>query len=340
MTQNPSGPTQIANSAGWPDECVPLFARAITVEYTSLTRAGQPITVPVTPYLGNSGRTLDVATGLTYPAKAERARRNPKVSLLYADPVGSGLVNPPVVLVQGLATVRDTDLQTNTDRYVRETIAKVPDAFKGTPKLLLRRLDWYFARIWIEVTPLRMWWWSSKALDQPPREWTAPAGTAAPPSDPAPGGRRPPAWLEEPTDWRAAVRHVMTDLDQRDLSWVGSAGFPHSVPVQAMEEHPQGFRLRLGHHLPEAPQGPASLTFHTHPAAFTGQENHTFLGEVSGDTEPVFRAERLLADVSLVGNKVAMTLGFLAKGRKLAPRLRTEAARRGQPVPVVNLPSN
>src|ERR687886_732155 len=96
--------------AGWPEALVPLFERAITVEYTSLTAAGRPITVPITPYLEADGTTLDVSTGLTYPAKAERARRNPKVSLLFADPVGSRLVDPPVVLVQGLATVRDADL--------------------------------------------------------------------------------------------------------------------------------------------------------------------------------------------------------------------------------------
>jgi hypothetical protein len=33
-----------------------------------------------------------------------------------------------------------------------------------------------------------------------------------------------------------------------------------------------------------------------------------------------------------------ITVGFLRKGRRLAPRLKTEAARRGQPVPTVNLP--
>jgi hypothetical protein len=317
----------------WPEALVPLFERAVTVEYTSLTAAGRPITVPITPYVEPGGRTLDISTGLTYPAKAERARRNPKVSLLFADPVGSGLVDPPVVLVQGLATVRDADLQANTDRYVHETMAKLPEAFKGQPRFVLRRLNWYFARIWIEVTPIRMWWWASKALDQEPSRWTAPEDTLAPPSDPAPPGKQPPAWLDPPRDWRAVGAHAAAHLEQRDLSWVGDDGFPLDVPVLEVEGTAEGFRVRFGPNLPAAPRGPACLTFHTHPRAFTNQENHTFVGEVS--EAGVFRVERLLGDVSLTGTRLGLMLGFLAKGRRLGPRLRSEAARRNQPVPAI-----
>jgi hypothetical protein len=320
-------------AAEWPEGLRSLFERAITVEYTSLTAAGRPITVPITPYVKPGARTLDVSTGLTYPAKAERARRNPKVSLLFADHVGLGLVDPPVVLVQGLATVRDADLQANTDRYVRETLAKLPEAFKGQPRFVLRRLNWYFARIWIEVTPTRMWWWPSSALDQEPGMWAAPAGTLAPPSDPAPPGKQPPAWLDPPRDWRAVARHAAAHLEQRDLSWVGEGGFPLDAPVLDLHEQPDGFRLRVDPHAPAQPCGPACLTFHTHPTSFTNQENHTFVGEVS--EAGLFRVERLLGDVSLTGNKLGLTLGFLAKGRRLSPRLRSEAARRDQPVPAI-----
>jgi hypothetical protein len=72
-----------------PIELEPVFERATTVEYSSLTATGVPITVPVTPYLSEGGATIDVSTGVTYPAKAERARRNPKVALLFADSLGS-----------------------------------------------------------------------------------------------------------------------------------------------------------------------------------------------------------------------------------------------------------
>ena len=337
MTSARTAPGASAGTAGWPEELLPVFTEAITAEYTSLTRAGAPVTIPATPFVEDGAGTLDVSTGLAYPAKAERARRNPKVCLLYADPVGSGLTDPPVVLVQGLATVRDADLQANTDRYVRSVLAKTPAAFKGQPKFLLRRLDWYFARIWIQVTPTRIWWWESKSLDTEPREWAAPA-TAAAPSDPAPAGRQPGPWLEAPAGWRATARVAVGRLGHPDLSWVGPDGFPLSTPVLA-EQTGQGFRLRLGRYSPGVPQGRACLTFHWHPAKFTGQENHAFVGDISAaGLEGVFRVDRLLADVSLTGNKLTMTLGFLAKGRRLAPRLQPEAARRGQPVPQVRLP--
>jgi len=86
----------------WPDFLSGLFSRSVTAEFASLIATGRPVTVPMVPFVGATG-TLDVSTGLTYPAKAERARRNPRVCLL-------------------------------------------------------------FARIWIEITPLRIRWWESREM--------------------------------------------------------------------------------------------------------------------------------------------------------------------------------
>ena len=85
--------------------------------------------------------------------------------------------------------------------------------------------------------------------------------------------------------------------------------------------------------------GPACLTVHGHDERFTTQENHTLIGTlVQGAEGPRLRVERALADWSLTGNRAQAAIGFLRKGRRLAPRLKAEAARRGQPVPTVNLP--
>ena len=200
------------NPAGWPPAVLSILERAITCEYATLTHNNTPITYPVTPYLGKDGRTVDISTGLAYPAKAERVRRNPKVALLFSDPIGSGLTNPPVVLVHGLATVRDADLQGNTDHYLHLSMAKVPAAYAGMPTFMLRRLQWYLARIWVEVTPLRILWWPDGQLDTAPEQWEAPAGTTAPPSDPAPTGKALGVWKDAPRDWRSGATFAVQQL--------------------------------------------------------------------------------------------------------------------------------
>ena len=329
------------NPAGWPAELVEVFERSVTVEFATLTRAGTPVTVPTTPYVGRSGATLDVSTGLTYPAKAERARRDPRVALLFADPIGSGLTRTPVALVQGLATVRDSDLQANTDRYVRCSTAKLPEATRGQPRAALRRMGWYYARIWVEVTPLHIQWWPDRDLKEPPQEWDALAGTAAPLSDPAPPGAQPRPWIVPPAAWRTVAEDALGRLPLHDLTVVGPNGFPLCLPTTGAELEGDGMRLRLGPGAPTLAAGPACLTLHAHPEQFTRQENRTLVGTVAPQGDVVhFQPERALGDWSLTGNQTRLVLGFLAKGRVLRKRLRAEATRRSQPVPRVRFPDD
>ena len=335
-------PTLLSDPAGWPEEVRAIFERAMTCEFATVTKRGAPITYPVTPYVGEHGRTLDVSTGLAYPAKAERARRDPRVALLYSDPTGSGLADPPVVLVQGLATVRDGDLQANTDRYLPLALAKLSTAYESLPWFVLRRLGWYWARIWIEVTPLRILWWPGGRLDSPPRRWAAPPGMVVPPSDPPPAGRSAPAWKDAPLEWRPRAAHAARALGVPVLTTVDEEGFPLPVRARAVAPDPEGFRLTLpaGLSLPRAGQrNPACLTFHTHGEEFTGQENATFVGEIEPDGDGArFRVERCLADWSLAGSRLQASWSFLSAGRRLRRTVVAEAARRGQRVPEVRLP--
>lgn len=184
---------QPEHPAQWPGDLLAVFERSVTCGYASLTSKGQPVTYPVNPYLSEDRRVLEVTTGPTYPAKADRARRNSKVALLFSDVVGAKLENPPIVLVLGQASVRTADLQANTDRYVRASLAKLPEASEGRSPHLVERLGWYFARIWIQVTPLEIYWWWRDQDDASLHHWLAPVGTVAPPSDPAPQGKAPKA---------------------------------------------------------------------------------------------------------------------------------------------------
>ena len=325
-----------ASGAGWPPELLGVFEHAITCEYASLTREQAPVTVPTTPYVGQG--SIDVSTGLTYPAKAERARRNPKVALLFADAIGAGSGGAVVVLVQGHAAVRDADLQLNTDRYVHASMTKLPASVKGQPKALLRRLGFYYARIWIEIVPLRIRWWPNRDLAQEPREWRADPAVPLPGSDPAPPGQQPPAWLAAPQGWREVTARALEVLPLADLTAVDVDGYPLCLPVTAGAVEGEEVPLQIGSGAPELPAGPACLTVHGHDEKFTTQENHTLMGTlVHGAGGSRLHVERALADWSLTGNRLQIAAGFLRKGRRLAPRLKAEAARRGQPVPTINL---
>src|SRR4051794_18207304 len=113
-------------TASLPPEVQRVFERFITTEYTTVDASGQPITWPVTPYYKAGTETIDVNTGIGYPKKADDAERNPKVSLLFSDPTGSGIDAPPAVLVQGPAEVDYRDLDANRERYFRESGEKLP----------------------------------------------------------------------------------------------------------------------------------------------------------------------------------------------------------------------
>jgi len=150
-------------TASLPSDVQAVFDRFITTELTTVDRAGQPITWPVTPYYRPGDPCIDITTGLGYPKKANDARANPFVSLLFSDPTGSGLDKPPVVLVQGSAEVDDHDLEANRRRYSREMVEKLPGLARWDPPDQLKRfLAWYYTRIYIHVRPERIYVWRSE----------------------------------------------------------------------------------------------------------------------------------------------------------------------------------
>ncbi|HEX6304627.1 MAG TPA: hypothetical protein VFZ76_10590 [Anaerolineales bacterium] len=329
----------IPNRLGLPHNILQVAARSMTVEYASLTKAGVPITFPVTPYIGEDGGTFDVTTGLTYSAKAERARKNAKVCLLYSEPLGSGLANPPVVLVYGLATVRDADLQANTDRYVRLALERFAEAYGRMPGFFLKTMAWYFARIWIKVTPMKILWWPGGDLSQAPNVWQSAEGTKAPPSDPSPAGKPLKRWDDPPQGWRREAEYVVKSIPEPVVTCVDSNGYPVPFRTQKASLKPEGFHLTLWPSIPETAQGKACLTFHRHDERFTWQENVVFVGQVSGNSEAVvFKVDRRITSVSFSEASQLQTMLYMLRLRsKLAPRLKAEAERRGQPVPVIRL---
>jgi hypothetical protein len=331
-----------SNAIGLPEELVPLLVESTwACEYASLKRNDTPITTPLTPFAGEDGRTIDIATGLTYPWKAERARSNSRVCLLYSESKALTVEMSPVVLVYGQATVYDSDLQANTERYTRESRAR-SKMFRQMPPFLLNWMTSYLARIWIAVTPLRVLWWPEGDMEKIPQHWRAPEGTQAPTSDPPP---KPLHTLHEPlntppADWRKDIAYAFDQLGAPILTVVDEDGYRVPFRVRGGSLRAGGVYLDLLSTMPTKAKGRACLTFHTiqvQNGEMFSNENMSFIGDVYGDGNgALFKVERQLPCVSFKRGLKDMLSLVLTMGQ-LGKRLEVEAARRGQPVPTVRL---
>jgi len=258
-----------------------VFDRFVTTEFTTIDRAGQPITWPLTPYYRPGDPCIDVTTGLGYPKKAKDTRANPKVALLFSDPTGSGIDPAPQVLVQGTAQVDDRDLDANRERYRREIVEKLPAIQQDMPpKVFARMLDWYYTRIYIRTRPERIYVWPDGDPSREPRLFDAhmeevrSGHDEEPPAEHADTGGGPVAWDER-------MEELGSRYPQAVVSLVAPDGFPFSVrlPIQVDRE---ARRLRLGGAPVGVPWQPglACVTAHDHSADFRWQRNFQVRGDL------------------------------------------------------------
>jgi len=269
-----------------PPDVQDVFDRFITTEYTTIDSAGQPITWPVTPYYHRGGPQIDITTGLGYPKKAEDARRNPQVALLFSDPTGSGLERPPAVLVQGTARIDDSDLDANRERYGRESLEKLPATKEMMPpKPVQRMFDWYLKRIYVGVRPERVFVWPEGDFSREPQLFGSRldevrSGHSEEPEVPLPqavGGAAP---------WDERMRELGQRYPTAVLSLVAPDGFPISarLPISVDEA---ANRIRIH----QTPVGMplascrACLTAHEHAPDFRWQVNFQVRGNLIPDTD-------------------------------------------------------
>lgn len=156
-----------------PKEIDAVFREFRTCETSTLAKDGTPITWPTSPlYQPEKGHFL-IATSIGLPQKAFNIRRNPRVSLLFSDSTGSGLVDPPAVLVQGDAEAPEeiVTLDKRSESLARVMFSRQPAGEMYSSNALLRYLfDWYYMRLLIYVTPRRILWWDQADFARTPHE--------------------------------------------------------------------------------------------------------------------------------------------------------------------------
>jgi Pyridoxamine 5'-phosphate oxidase len=267
---------------GLPHELLQVFHRSITTEYVTVDPAGQPIAWPVTPYFHPEGGCIDLSTGLGYPRKAHNAQRNPHVALLFSDPTGSGLDDPPMVLVQGTATVDDRDLEANRERYARESAAKLP-ATRSTrvPQALRRLADWYFTRIYVHVRPERIYRWPHADPEAEPELLDAHLDEVRSGHNEEPEERHLPS-SGGPGRWSARLDELGREYATAVLAVVGPDGFPFAVRMPVRADRAARV-VRFGADPVGAPLEPglACLTAHAHAPDFTWQRNFQVRGSLA-----------------------------------------------------------
>lgn len=97
-------------------------------EFTTVNTKGQPMTWPAVPYYNMEAGHLVIAVSVAFPVKAYNARKHPQVSMLFSEPTGCGLVDPPAVLVQG-------------DAVVAEVLDYTPDIIQDGSQTAARKLQ-------------------------------------------------------------------------------------------------------------------------------------------------------------------------------------------------------
>lgn len=247
-----------------------VFQRFVTCELTTIDSRGHPITWPVTPFYRPGDPHISVTTGLGYPKKADDARLNPKVALLFSDPTGSDVARPSMVLVQGIAEVDDHDLDANRERYAADMAQKLGgDRSQNQGG---RGFDWYFTRIYLHVRPERVYVWRGGDCELEP-ELLAGAESQPGEAGAGPDGRR--------AIWDSRLAELRRRYDTAVISVVAPDGFPFSirVPVSVdrrdrlihIDANPGGAPLRPGY---------ACVTAHDHHEKLHWMRNFQVRGDM------------------------------------------------------------
>jgi hypothetical protein len=317
-------------TASLPADVQAVFDRFITTELTTINRAGQPVTWPVTPYYHPGAPCIDVTTGLGYPKKANDARANPLVALLFSDPTGSGLTDPPTVLVQGSADVDDRDLEANRRRYAQESLEKLPGLRRLDPPDALKRfLSWYYTRIYIHIRPERVYIWRSAEAEPELFDTHMEEVRSGHSEEPARFHADPEGGA---INWHPRLNELGTTYPTAVLSIVCPDGFPFATRV-SVKAHQADRLIRIEDPPPGVPLQPglACLTAHAHDPSFGAMQNFQVRGDLvlGEDNCWALIPHKLLGGLEAPASRLALVRANAGKAIRFRRTAKRELARRG-----------
>jgi hypothetical protein len=164
-----------------PQQAFAILRNYRTCEFSTMSKDGTPITWPLCARLLNDGRFL-LTTSIGMSQKVVNLRRNPKVSLLFSEPTGSGVEEPGAVLVQGTATCEDrivtdmTSVPELKDYIVENIFGRQPNGKFMSSWLGKRMMPMYYMRLLIYVKPERMFHWLTRDFVAAPTPIEVPRG--------------------------------------------------------------------------------------------------------------------------------------------------------------------
>ena len=253
-----------------------------TCEFATLAKDGTPLAWPTSPFRRPDG-TLLITTSIGFAQKALNVRRDGRVALLFSDPTGSGLSNPPQLFIRGTAVCGElTTSPAGLEEYWSMLYWRQPSS-RSYPRPVIRSvMDWYYMRLPITVTP----------------EYVAqsPAGTAT-----RPEGALPPGSPELAEAWQRSVRagvpgagelsgYATAVLAARDAD--GGIVLARTVPQPA-----DGGYLVAAAPGADLADGPASLLMHRHNDKLAGLGMALVRGRISkaGDgADRLFTPDRVV----------------------------------------------
>ena len=150
-----------------PDWMYHAIEESFTCQFASTTAHDIPVALPVfLNYFDPDVGTLIISSPVRM-RRVENVRQRPKVAILFS-PVGTGPDEPKhVLLVQGLAEVDDTNLESGWKRYFAGWARRQPSARTSLARMGQARPG-YTQRALIRVRPTRFLGWPDGNFQQAP----------------------------------------------------------------------------------------------------------------------------------------------------------------------------